>query len=267
MSVMSSNKRPATSLSYSDSPCSPEELLRSRDKEFQEFILSVAHDLRGPLGNVSTYCELLTQHGGEYSAEEKDQFRRFILDGTARMRTLMDGIVEYAAADTENGRFLAVNMNGVFRDAMMSLAAQSGSRQVTVTLGPLPVVWGDFDSLVKVVRHLLDNAARYCHKPPSRADVSCRREGADWLFTVQDNGPGIDPDYHAQIFLPFKRLHGRQIAGNGLGLAFCRKAIELHGGRLWIESKRAESGPGQGATFLFTLPAILPEHESRTAGT
>jgi signal transduction histidine kinase len=104
---------------------------------------------------------------------------------------------------------------------------------------------------VKVIRHLFDNASRYCAPTTQpRIHVSSHRDGVDWILMVQDNGPGIEDGYHERIFRPFKRLHGRQFAGVGLGLAFCQKAIESQGGRIWVESRR-----GGGATFCFTLPA------------
>ena len=109
---------------------------------------------------------------------------------------------------------------------------------------------GDFEILTKVLRHLIRNAIEYCGTPPPRVHISSRRVDLDWVFSVEDNGPGIDPAFQDRIFGVFKRLHGKEHPGNGLGLAFCKKAIEWHGGRMWVEST-----PGAGSTFYFTLPA------------
>jgi signal transduction histidine kinase len=103
--------------------------------------------------------------------------------------------------------------------------------------------------MTKVLRHLIRNAIEFCGTPSPRVLISSRREHHDWLFSVQDNGPGIDPAFQGRIFGVFKRLHGKEHPGNGLGLAFCKKAIEWHGGRIWMEST-----PGAGSTFYFTLP-------------
>ena len=101
-----------------------------------------------------------------------------------------------------------------------------------------------------MLRHLIRNAIEYCEAPSPRVHISSRREDPDWVFSVEDNGPGIDPAFQGRIFEAFKRLHGKEYPGNGLGLAFCKKAIEWHGGRMWMEST-----PGAGSTFYFTLPA------------
>jgi signal transduction histidine kinase len=110
-------------------------------------------------------------------------------------------------------------------------------------------VCGDFEVLTKVLRHLIGNAIEYCSTPSPRVHISSRREDLEWLFSVEDNGPGIDPAFQGRIFGAFKRLHGKEHPGNGLGLAYCKKAIEWHGGRMWVEST-----PGAGSTFYFSLP-------------
>lgn len=226
-----------------------EDSLRRKTEEFEEFMLKAAHDLREPLRTVSAYCELLSQKDIERSESESEQFRRYVLDGTRRMQALIADMVEYTTAASDGRYFLATDMNEVFREAARYVA-QSGHPVAFVTRDPLPVVKGDFGKLAKVARHLFDNAVRYCEKAESRIHVSSRRHGDEWLFMVRDDGPGIDKVYHERVFEPFKRLHGRQYAGSGLGLTFCRRAIESHGGRIWVESR-----PGEGSTFLFTLPA------------
>jgi light-regulated signal transduction histidine kinase (bacteriophytochrome) len=199
---------------------------------------------------VSAYCELLARKDPEPADSEADQFRRYILEGTRRIQVLIADMVEYATAASDGVYLLSVDMSDVFREATVGAGPRAGQPAAVITHDTLPVVTGDFGKLVKVARHLLDNAARYCDKPEPRVHVSSRREGPDPVFVVQDNGPGIDAVYHERIFEPFKRLHGRQYAGNGLGLAFCRKAVESLGGRIWVESR-----PREGSDFCFTLPA------------
>jgi light-regulated signal transduction histidine kinase (bacteriophytochrome) len=227
-----------------------EDRLRQTTEEYQEFILTAAHDLREPLRAVSAYSELLARKDSQRAEEEADQFRRHILDGTARIQTLLAGMVEYATAESDGRYLLRIDMNEVFREAVTYPRADSRHRLAVVTRDPLPFVKGDFERLVKVLRHLLDNASRYCESAQPTTHVASRRDGAEWLFMVKDNGPGIDAAYHKRIFAPFKRLHGRHHAGTGLGLTFCQRVIESHGGRIWVES-----GAGEGATFFFTLPA------------
>jgi signal transduction histidine kinase len=113
----------------------------------------------------------------------------------------------------------------------------------------LPAVTGDFEILTKVLYHLIRNAVEYCGTPAPRVHISSSLVDSDWVFSVADNGPGIEPAFQRRVFGVFKRLHGKEHPGNGLGLAFCKKAIEWHGGRMWLEST-----PGAGSTFYFTLP-------------
>jgi light-regulated signal transduction histidine kinase (bacteriophytochrome) len=225
-----------------------EDNLRRTKEGFEEFLLNAAHDLREPLRTVSAYCELLSRKDIERSESELEQFRRYVLEGTRRMQALIADMVEYTTAAPDGRYFLATDMNEVFGEASRYATPQSGHPVVVVTREPLPVVKGDFGKLAKVARHLFDNAVKYCEKEECRIHVSSRRQGDEWLFMVRDDGPGIDEVYHESVFEPFKRLHGRQYAGSGLGLTFCRKVIESHGGRIWIESR-----PGEGSTFLFTL--------------
>jgi light-regulated signal transduction histidine kinase (bacteriophytochrome) len=225
-----------------------EESLRRTHEEFQDFMLSAVHDLREPLRTVNAYCELLTKKSGA-PGPEADQFRRHIMDGTSRIQALLAGMVDYAGAGSASRYIIRLDSNEVFREAVASVPAASGRLPARISHDPLPMVKGDFEKLVRVFRHLLENASKYCEAPEPIIHVSSRRDGSAWQFLVHDNGPGIDGAYHQRIFAPFKRLHGRQTPGLGLGLAFCQKAVESLGGRIWVESA------GPGSTFCFTLPA------------
>jgi light-regulated signal transduction histidine kinase (bacteriophytochrome) len=224
-----------------------EESLRRAHEEFQDFMLSAIHDLREPLRTVNAYSELLARKNGD-SDPEADQFRRHITDGTSKIQALLAGMVDYASAGSASRYIIRLDSNEVFREAVASVPASSG-RPARISHDPLPMVRGDFEKLVRVFRHLLDNASKYCEAAEPVIHVSAHRDGSAWLFLVRDNGPGIEKAYHQRIFAPFKRLHGRQTPGLGLGLAFCQRAVESLGGRIWVES----SGPG--STFCFTLPA------------
>ena len=140
-------------------------------------------------------------------------------------------------------------MNDVFRQAVQSARPLPENRNAVVTRDELPVVIGDFDKLVRVVGHLLDNAVKYAGRPDPQVHVSSRAAGAEWIVSVKDNGPGIDPARHESIFGVFQRLHGKEYPGVGLGLAYSKKAIACQGGRIWVESNG-----GNGSTFYFTIP-------------
>jgi signal transduction histidine kinase len=230
-----------------------EDRLCRANQEFEDFILHAAHDLREPLRTVSAYGDLLSRKDVPRTEAEADQYRRYIGEGSTRIQALVSAMVDYVTAPSKSGYHLPVDMNEVFRDAEAALAP-SGLKRAAITREPLPIVKGDSEKLVKVCRHLLDNAVRYCEADEPRIHISAHEEDCEWLFSVRDNGPGIEEAYREKVFEPFKRLHGRQYAGSGLGLSFCRRVVESLGGRIWVESGSAESKPGQGSTFIFTLP-------------
>jgi len=217
--------------------------------EFEEFISMAAHDLREPLRDVASFSQLLAETYAGRLDPEAGVFLDRIRDGAARMQSLLADVVDYWAAGAGEPRFSRTNMEAVFCQALLSADKQIVERSATVTHDPLPPVTGDFELLTKILRHLIRNAIEYCDAPSPRVHISCRQADFDWVFSVQDNGPGIDPAFQKRVFEAFKRLHGREHPGNGLGLAFCKKAIEWQGGRMWLEST-----PGAGSTFCFSLP-------------
>jgi light-regulated signal transduction histidine kinase (bacteriophytochrome) len=165
------------------------------------------------------------------------------------MQSLLTDIVDYWATDAGDRQFSRTDMEAVLRQALLSTDKQITERSAAVTHDPLPAVMGDFEILTKVLHHLIRNAIEYCGTPSPRVHISAKRVDLDWRFTVEDNGPGIEPAFSGRIFGVFRRLHGKEHPGNGLGLAFCKKAIERHGGRMSMEST-----PGAGSKFHFTLP-------------
>ena len=221
------------------------ELRRQLDRanaEFERFISMAAHDLRESLREVAAFSQLLAETDGSLPL-------RNIQDSAARMQSLLTDVVDYWAADGGDRQFSGTDMESALGQALLAMEKQIAERSAIVTHDPLPRVCGEFETLTKVLRHLIRNAIQYCGTPSPRVHISARREEPEWVFTVQDNGPGIDPAFKDRIFGVFKRLHGKEHPGSGLGLAFCKKAIERHGGRIWMEST-----PGEGATFHFTLP-------------
>jgi len=222
-----------------------EERLHRLQEEFDNFILTAAHDLREPLRTVTAYCELLSRRNAGSGDPESDQYRRHIGEGASRIQALIAGMVDCVTASSDSRYLLRIDLNDVLREAIQ----QTGAK-VAVTSDPLPTLHGDSEKLGKVFCHLLDNAQKYCDRPDCQVHISVTENDSDWLFSVADNGPGIEPQYRDRVFEPFKRLHGRQYPGCGLGLAFCRKAIESHGGRIWVVT-----APGGGAAFRFTLPS------------
>jgi light-regulated signal transduction histidine kinase (bacteriophytochrome) len=227
-----------------------ERIRQALEAEFEEFVSMAAHDLREPLRDVASFSQLMAEtHAGRLDSDA-GVFLERIREGAARMQSLLADVVDYWATATGGRQASPTDMEAVLSQALLSLDKQITERSAVATHDPLPVVTGDFEMLTKVLHHLIRNAIEYCGAPSPRVHISSRRVDSDWVFSVADNGPGIDPAFQGRIFGVFKRLHGKEHPGNGLGLAFCKKAIEWHGGRIWLEST-----PGAGSTFYFTLPA------------
>ena len=208
-----------------------------------------AHNLRESLRDVASYSQLMAETYAGRLDSDAGVFLERIREGAARMESLLADVVDYWATGTGDRRPSRTDMEAVLSQALLLTDKQITERAAIVTHDPLPPVTGDFEILAKVLHHLIRNAIEYCGTPSPRVHISSRREGSEWVFSVRDNGPGIDPAFQGRIFGVFKRLHGKEHPGNGLGLAFCKKAIEWHGGRMWMEST-----PGAGSTFYFTLP-------------
>ena len=222
---------------------------KTLDSEFEEFVSMAAHNLREPLRDVASFSQLMAETYAGRLDPDADVFLDRIQGGAARMQSLLAAMVDFCAPGTGHRQFSPTDMEAVLMQALLCADKQIAEQSATVTHDPLPAVTGDFGILTKVLHHLIRNAIEYCDTPSPRVHISSRRVDLDWVFSVQDNGPGIDPAFHGRIFGVFKRLHGKEYPGNGLGLAFCKKAIEGLGGRMWLEST-----PGAGSTFYFALP-------------
>lgn len=217
--------------------------------DFEEFVSRAAHNLRESLREVASFSQLMGEnYAGRLDSDAGVLLGR-IQDGAARMQSLLSDVVDYWAADGGDRQPSRTDMEAVLRQALLSTDKQITERSAIVTHDPLPAVMGDFEILTKVLQHLIRNAIEYCGAPSPRVHISCRRVDLDWVLSVEDNGPGIDPAFKGRIFGVFRRLHGKEHPGNGLGLAFCKKAIERLGGRMSMEST-----PGAGSKFQFTLP-------------
>lgn len=218
--------------------------------DFEAFVSMAAHNLRESLRDVASYSQLLAETQASRLEPDAGVFLERIRDGAARMQSLLADVVDYWATNAGDPQSSpTTDMEAVLLQALLSAEKEITERSGIVTHDPLPRVCGDSEVLAKVLHHLIKNAIEYSGTPSPRIHISSRREDREWAFSVQDNGPGIDPAFQGRLFRPFKRLHGKEYPGNGLGLAFCKRAIEWHGGRMWVES-----APGAGSTFYFTLP-------------
>jgi light-regulated signal transduction histidine kinase (bacteriophytochrome) len=223
--------------------------LERANTDFEEFVSVASHGLLESLRAIGSYSELIAETYAGQLDSNADLFFGRIQDGVAKMQSLLADMVEYWTAYGGGPQSSLADMEAVLRQAALCADKQIKEGNAIVTHDPLPAVMGNFEMLTRVLRHLIVNAVKFCGASFARIHISCRREHLECVFSVQDNGPGIEPAFRERIFGVFKRLHGNEYPGVGLGLAFCKKAIEWHGGRIWVEST-----PGEGATFYFTLP-------------
>jgi light-regulated signal transduction histidine kinase (bacteriophytochrome) len=209
-----------------------------------------AHNLRQSLRDIASYSQLMSETYASRLDSDAGVYLGRIQEGAADMQSLLADVVDYWATADGDRLSTRTDMEAALRQALLFTGKQITERSAFVTHDPLPAVTGDFEILTKVLKHLIGNAIAYCGAASPRVHISSRRVALDWVFSVADNGPGVEPAFQGRIFEAFRRLHGKDYPGNGLGLAFCKKAIEGHGGQVWVES-----APGAGSTFYFTLPA------------
>jgi PAS domain S-box-containing protein len=220
-----------------------EELARY-NAELESFAYAATHDLREPLRTVSAFTELLVQRSG--SDQESQQYSKFILDSVAHMSCMLDDLLALTSLASQDAR-LRVELRGAVEQAVNYLEQAIHESGASITVGPLPCVWGNESQLTGLMQNLLGNAIKYRGEQPLRIDVAAEPMGSGWVVRVRDNGIGIAPAYHEQIFGLFKRLHQRSVPGTGIGLAICKKIVDGMGGKIWVESE-----PGKGSTFCFT---------------
>ena len=199
---------------------------------------------------VTAYVQLLqTQYGGRLD-KDADEFIGFAVDGAKRMQGLIDDLLAYSRVGTRGKEFTATDCNVVLARTLLNLKTAIDESGAQVTQDQLPTVPGDEFQLGQLLQNLIGNAIKYRGQGPAEIRVRCERDGEMWRFAVTDNGIGIDPEYTDRIFVIFQRLHTRQeYPGTGIGLAICKKIVERHRGKIWVESE-----PGKGSTFYFTLP-------------
>ncbi len=223
-------------------------LQRSND-ELRQFAYVASHDLQEPLRTVASFTQLLVSRYRDLGDAEADEFVSLIVDGVERMSVLIHDLLEYSHTGVQKTLpSEPASAEGALGEVLFSLSASIQESGATITHDPLPEVWLESRSLVQLLQNLIGNAIKYRGQDPLYVHVSAELKGDEWLFSVRDNGIGIAPQYHGRIFGIFKRLHGKEIPGTGIGLAICQRIVEWHGGKIWVDSEL-----GSGAVFHFTL--------------
>lgn len=228
--------------------------LARANEDLNHFAFAASHDLREPLRMISTYAELLIASQTSAAGEKAATSVRFITEGVNRMQQLLADLLAYTQliGGRQELEVSSVDLNSALRTAVENCRVAIDECQATITNDALPQINGYEPHFVELFQNLLSNAVKYRSASPLRIHVSATEQHGEWRLAVADNGIGIAPEYHEQIFGVFKRLHGKEIPGTGIGLALCQRIIERYGGRIWVESEK-----DRGATFYFTLPPAV----------
>ena len=240
----------ANSLLYADMVRIQQELARSND-DLEQFANAASHDLQEPLRTITSYISLIRDRYADTLDDSAREFIHFAIDGAERMRRLIDDLLEYSRIATQSGTFEPVNCNDVLTATLENLDQAIKQAGAMVECSELPEIKGDESQLSRMFQNLIGNALKFRGQTEPHIRVWAELHGDQWVFSVQDNGIGIAPDYQPHIFGMFTRLHSKsRYEGTGIGLALCNKIAQRHGGRLWVESE-----VDKGSTFRFGIPA------------
>lgn len=225
------------------------ELERSNE-ELQRFAYVASHDLQEPLRMVTSYLQLLVRRYGDRLDGDAHEFIDYAVDGASRMKQLINDLLTYSRVDTRGVSLQPVDVEQVLDDVLENLQFRVEETEAGIIRHPLPTVPGDKSQLEQLFQNLIDNALKFRGNEPLRVEVGAEKGDGEWVFSVKDNGIGMDSRFKDRVFIIFQRLHTRdEYEGTGIGLAVSKRIVERHGGEIWYESE-----PGEGTTFYFTIP-------------
>lgn len=225
------------------------ELERSNE-ELQQFAYVASHDLQEPLRMITSYLTLLENRYKNKLDDDADEFIGYAVDGAKRMKQLIRDLLQFSRVGTHGNPFKKTNCEEVFKKTLSNLEVTIIENSLEITHDPLPVVTADEVQLLQLFQNLISNAIKFRSKKIPKIHISAKKKNNEWVFSVRDNGIGIEKEYEKRIFIIFQRLHtNSKYPGTGIGLALCKKIVERHGGRIWFDSV-----PGEESTFYFTIP-------------
>ncbi|MEO8130463.1 MAG: CheR family methyltransferase, partial [Bryobacteraceae bacterium] len=225
-----------------------EEDLHRSNLDLQQFAFAASHDLQEPLRTVINQVQFLEKRYGGRLDAGADEIIQFITSATDRMRHMVLDLLNFAQTARSNLTIAQTSVEAILSIVMSNLQLAIETTGAQISFDPLPTVWTDQSQFVQLFQNLIGNALKYRGAEPPRIHLAARQVGEEWIFSVTDNGLGFDSKFREHIFTVFKRLHGPEYPGTGIGLATCKRIVERHGGRIW-----AESEPGKGSTFFFTV--------------
>lgn len=223
--------------------------LERSNADLQQFAYVASHDLQEPLRMITSYLHLLRRRYGGKLGEDADKFIDSSMEGAVRMERMITDLLGYSRVQSQERAHEEVDCEELFKQILSNLRVSIAESNAVITRDRLPVVMGDSSLLMHVVQNLLSNAIKFRSEVPPRIHVSAKEKQDEWVFSVRDNGIGINEKYKDKLFIIFQRVDEKKYPGTGIGLAVCKRIIERHGGRIWFESEE-----GKGSTFYFTLP-------------
>jgi len=225
------------------------EELKISNEELEQFAYVASHDLQEPLRMVASFTQLLQQRYQDKLDQDANEFINFAVDGATRMQGLINDLLILSRVGTRGNPFKATDMNIILQDVLDNVTQSIKETDATITNDPLPVVIADDSQMIQLLQNLISNAIKFHGGEPPRIHVSGEVKANEGIFSVKDNGIGIDSKYFEKIFVIFQRLHKKEkYGGTGIGLAVCKKIVQRHGGKIWVESEL-----GKGSTFYFTI--------------
>jgi PAS domain S-box-containing protein len=227
-----------------------EEELKRSNENLEEFAYVASHDLQEPLRMMASYSELLKRRYNDKLDTDANEFMGYIVDGAKRMQRLINDLLAYSRVGRTDTLIGEIDTNSILERVINSMMPVIEESKAGITHDELPTLVGSESNFIQLFQNLMGNAIKFHGHEPPRVHVSAVKEGGEWVFSIRDNGIGIEPQYNDRIFLIFQRLHARnEYPGTGIGLSICKKVVETHGGRIWMESAL-----GKGSTFYFTVP-------------
>jgi len=228
------------------------ELERS-NKDLENFAYVASHDLQEPLRKIASFTGLLEQRYTELLDERGLKYMHYVIDGASRMQKLINGLLKVSRVSTRGKEFDTVDMSEVMHQVLESLSMLIREKSGNIIVNNLPEIVADESQMISLIQNLIGNALKFCKDRIPEIKIAVQERKQDWLFSIEDNGIGISPELHDKIFIIFQRLHSREeFPGTGIGLAVCKKIVERHGGKIWLESE-----PGKGTKFYFTISKKL----------
>ncbi|MBW1938999.1 MAG: PAS domain-containing protein [Deltaproteobacteria bacterium] len=226
------------------------EALEHSNKDLEQFAYVASHDLQEPLRMVASYTQLLSKRYKEKLNSDADEFIAYAVDGAIRMQRLINDLLAYSRVRTQGKEFQPTDCEAVLNDSLINLHKTIKESAAKVTHDPLPTVIADDGQLEQLFQNLIGNAIKFHGDAPPTIHIAAEQNKNNWVFSIKDNGIGIDSEFTKRIFMIFQRLHGiGEFPGTGIGLAICKRIVERHSGRIWMESE-----VGKGSTFYFTIP-------------